>query len=116
MKKALITGGAGFIGYHLANKLIKSNYHVELLDNFSRGVKDEHLIELSKSEKIKIINSDLLRPIVAHQFPDNYDYIYHLAAVIGVQHVLNSPYNVLGNNFILLHNALNIAQKQKDLN
>ena len=45
----------------------------------------------------------------------HYTYIYHLAAVIGVQHVLKSPYDVLDQNFILLKNALNIAKKQQKL-
>ena len=47
MKKILITGGAGFIGYHLAKRLLRDNYQIDLLDNFDRGVKDSSLIELS---------------------------------------------------------------------
>ena len=49
MKKVLITGGAGFIGYHLANKLLETDYHIDLLDNFSRGVNDTKLSELAEN-------------------------------------------------------------------
>ena len=41
--KALITGGAGFIGYHMANELLKSNYEINLVDNFDREVEDSCL-------------------------------------------------------------------------
>ena len=54
MKKVLITGGAGFIGFHLANKLLDSNYQIDLLDNFSRGVNDAQISALAKNENINI--------------------------------------------------------------
>ena len=55
MKKVLITGGAGFIGYHLAIKLLESDYDIDLLDNFSRGVSDPQLHDLVASKKINLI-------------------------------------------------------------
>ena len=115
MKKVLITGGAGFIGYHLANKLLGSNYQIDLLDNFHRGVNDTLLADLAENETINMINADLLQSAIFDQLDHDYSYIYHLAAVIGVQHVLKSPYDVLTKNFILLQNALEIAKSQKKL-
>ncbi|MDB4037923.1 NAD-dependent epimerase/dehydratase family protein [Candidatus Thioglobus sp.] len=115
MKKVLITGGAGFIGYHLANKLLESGYHVDLLDNFSRGVNDFHLESLAKNDRVNCINFDLLQSEKISQLEQDYKYIYHLAAVIGVQHVLKAPYEVLTKNFILLNNAIEIAKKQNKL-
>jgi len=115
LKKILITGGAGFIGYHLASKLMDSDYQIDLLDNFSRGVNDKHLINLVENEKINLINVDLLQPAIIDQLDQDYVYIYHLAAVIGVQHVLKVPYDVLTKNYILLQNALEIARRQKKL-
>lgn len=116
MKKVLITGGAGFIGYHLAKKLLRSNYEIEILDNFSRGVKDSELLDLIKSEKVNLIDINLLDPKSINGISDDYFHIYHFAAVIGVQHVLKSPYSVLEQNFLLLNHAINIAQKQRFLN
>ena len=115
MKKILITGGAGFIGYHLANKLLENNYQIDLLDNFSRGVNDTHLTDLAENETINLINADLLQSTTIDQLDQDYAYIYHFAAVIGVQHVLKAPFDVLEKNFILLQNALKIARKQKKL-
>lgn len=115
MKKILITGGAGFIGYHLANKLLESDYQIDLLDNFSRGVSDAQLTDLAGNDKINLINADLLQSTTTDQLNYDYAYIYHLAAVIGVQHVLKSPYDVLAKNFTLLQNALEIAKRQKKL-
>ena len=115
MKKVLITGGAGFIGYHLANKLLESDYQIDLIDNFSRGVNDSQLADLSQKNKINLIHADLLKDLTIDILGYDYAYIYHLAAIIGVQHVLKKPYDVLEKNFILLQNAFKIAKKQKKL-
>jgi len=112
MKKVLITGGAGFIGYHLANKLIHDGYKVDILDNFSRGVNDLALHELSKNAKL--ISFDLLREDI-NSLDKDYSYIYHLAAVVGVRHVLKSPFSVLDNNVSLLRNVIDLGRKQKKL-
>ena len=55
MKKILIIGGAGFIGYHLANKLT-GRFKIDLIDNFSRGRKDKELTELVKKKNVKFFN------------------------------------------------------------
>jgi len=115
MKKVLITGGAGFIGYHLANNLLKSNYQIDLIDNFSRGVNDLELVNLSNNKNINLIDSDLSKPNIINKLSKNYAYIYHFAAVIGVQHVLKSPNEVLEKNYTLLQNALTIGHQQKRL-
>jgi UDP-glucose 4-epimerase len=115
LKKVLITGGAGFIGYHLAAKLLESGYKVDLLDNFSRGVNDFHLENLTRNFRVNCINFDLLESNIISQLDLDYQYVYHLAAVIGVQHVQKAPYDVLTKNFILLNNAIEIAKKQNKL-
>ena len=115
MKKALITGGAGFIGFHLANKLLSNHYKIDLLDNFSRGVNDQYLSALKKDLRVRLIDEDLSSSSVIKELDQNYDYIFHLAAVIGVQHVLKAPYDVLVKNFVLLQNALKIAKNQKKI-
>ena len=112
MKKVLITGGAGFIGYHLAKKLTQANHKVEILDNFSRGINDTALDELAKN--VKLIKFDLLKDGI-NKLDKDYNYIYHLAAIVGVNHVLKSPYSVLDKNVSLLKNALALGHNQKDL-
>ena len=115
MEKVLITGGAGFIGYHLAQRLLKKGYEITLLDDFSRGVNDSFLQELSGNNRVKLINDDLVKNDVVEQLASSYTYIYHLAAVIGVRHVRKAPYDVLVKNVVLLKNALTAAEKQISL-
>lgn len=113
--KALITGGAGFIGYHLAGELLAHGYEVTLADNFERGVDDRSLNELKENDKVRISAQDLLRPESFDALGGEYDVIFHLAAIIGVQNVLNKPAEVLRNNIMLLFNAVDFAKRQKNL-
>ena len=57
--KVLITGGAGFIGYHLSKKLLANGFKVDIIDNLSRGRKDKELNDLLKDKNIKFKNLDL---------------------------------------------------------
>lgn len=113
--KALITGGAGFIGYHLTKELLEKNYEVVLVDNFSRGVEDSFLMELEKNPKVTFVSADLMQKENVMTLEKDFDYIYHLAAIIGVQNVLNHPYDVLEKNVLLLFNLIEFAKQQQDL-
>lgn len=113
--KALITGGAGFIGYHLANELLAHNYEVILVDNFERGVEDSSLKKLEENNKVKVFSLDLLKSESFKEIDEDIDLIFHLAAIIGVQNVLNKPAEVLRNNVILLFNLIDFAKKCKHL-
>lgn len=113
--KALISGGAGFIGFHLADELVAHGYEVVLIDNFSRGVKDTLLTELEKNSHVSLVSADLLSKENLMELGTDFDYIYHLAAIIGVQNVLENPYNVLKENVELLINMIEFARMQKGL-
>ena len=113
--KILITGGAGFIGYHLTRKLTAEGHKVVIVDDFSRGVKDSFLKELQQDYDVELKSGNLLDTAIVDEIESDYDYIYHLAAIIGVQNVLNRSYDVLANNVILTINAIDIAKKQEHL-
>jgi len=113
----MITGGAGFIGYHLANKLAANeNNEVHIVDNFSRAVRDSHLKKLLNRNNVKGFEVDLLNKEALDIFSNDYEYIYHLAAIVGVKHVLKKPFKVLRDNIILLENMLDFAKKCNALN
>tara|TARA_B110001454_G_scaffold150498_1_gene139827 strand:- start:1199 stop:2188 length:990 start_codon:yes stop_codon:yes gene_type:complete len=114
MKRILITGGAGFIGFHLCKKFINEGYKVDLVDNLGRGMIDFDLKYLLKNKNVNFIKSDLLN-LNLKNWSTNYDKVFHLAAIIGVKHVNKNPYNVLTQNIHLLDSAIKIALKQKKL-
>ena len=113
--KVLITGGAGFIGYHLTKKLASEGNTVVIYDDFSRGVTDSFLRELKHEYNVELRTGNLLDKTIVAGIEADFDYIYHLAAIIGVQNVLNRSYDVLVNNVILTVNAIEIAKKQNHL-
>lgn len=112
-KKILITGGAGFIGFHLAKKLQKTGYDICLLDNFSRGTLDEEFSKLKKLKNLKLINLDCRdkKKLLDIDFHPNI--IFHLAAIIGVQNVNQQPYNVLVDNIKMLENIIEFSKSKK---
>ena len=113
--KVLITGGAGFIGYHLTNEFLSQGYDVTIVDNFSRGVQDSFLLALEKDHGVKFISADLMDDSNYDKLDKDFDYIVHLAAIIGVQNVINRPYDVLRLNVELLIKMIAYAKDQKNL-
>ena len=97
-KKVLITGGAGFIGLHLANRLLDEGCQVHLIDNFARAVDDIELKNTLDRELTSFTIIDLLEANAVEQLDLDYDVIFHLAAIIGVTHVMERPYDVLYDN------------------
>lgn len=104
MKKILITGGAGFIGSHLAEALSKNN-HVVVLDNLFQGNK----IKLNKN--IKFITGDVIDKNLVLKFSKGCHTIYHLAAIIGVDVVSKNKTQNMDIEFIGLKNICEAAKK-----
>lgn len=115
MSDVLITGGAGFIGYHLASALASDGYHVDLLDNLSRGVVDSDLKSLTSNSKVRLLTVDLSQHNAFDDLPHHYTHIYHLASIVGVANVGRAPYSVIRDNMLMLANLLDFAGRQTDL-
>ncbi len=115
MSKALITGGGGFIGSHLARRLAGSGYHVDLLDNLSRGARDADLESLLERPEARLLERDLLEPAALDDLDTDYELIFHLAAIVGVANVLGAPYRVLRENVDLVSQLLDFAARQPRL-
>jgi nucleoside-diphosphate-sugar epimerase len=112
--KVLITGGAGFIGGFLAKALAERGAEVQVLDNLSRGRPDGFLRGLQE-RGVELLKLDLIDPSTIEQLPGDYDLIFHLAAIVGVQNVLDRPYETLRDNVALLARAIELARAQKNL-
>lgn len=95
-RQILITGGAGFIGWHLARRLSREPGNVvTICDNFRRGRKDDELDLLLRHANVKLVSLDITDRASLEQLTNGYDEVYHLAAVIGVKNVLSAPQDVL---------------------
>ena len=96
MSKILITGGTGFIGYHLAKKLSeKKENKVVLVDNFFRSELDNDMKMLLKKPNIKLIQADLGTRKAWENLGSDYDYVYHLAGINGTRLFYEIPFEVL---------------------
>jgi UDP-glucose 4-epimerase len=95
--KYLITGGAGFIGSHLAEKLIARGDQVVLFDNLSTG----SAANLSGiKEKITFQEGNILDKVEVQKLVSESDYVVHLAAALGVFNIINKPLESLKTNLL----------------
>lgn len=115
MTKALVTGGAGFIGTHLAARLVGGGYHVDLVDDFSRGSNDETIASLGRTGNVRLIERDLRRPGALDDVDRDYALVAHLAAIVGVANVVSRPYDVLYENALMTAEAVSVARRQHAL-
>lgn len=93
--KYLITGGSGFIGSHLAEKLLLSGNQVSIIDNLSTGVR----ANLANIEgKISFKQGSILDQVLIDQMVAESDFVVHLAASLGVLNIVNHPLDSLRTN------------------
>jgi UDP-glucose 4-epimerase len=90
MATYLITGGAGFIGSHIVDELVRRNERVRVLDNFSTGKRENILHNL---ERIELIEGDLVELETVRQAVAGVDYVLHLGAVPSVPRSVADPLN-----------------------
>lgn len=95
MPKVLITGGTGFIGYHLAKRLADAGQEVVVVDNFFRSQKDEDLTALLARPNVKLIEADLTAPEAWDKVGTGYDFVYHLVGINGTKLFYEIPHEVL---------------------
>jgi nucleoside-diphosphate-sugar epimerase len=104
--KTLITGGAGVVGLPLAKHLYEQGHEITIADNLSKGgLQDEELKDFLK--KIKFANVDLTNPKEFSKLDNDYDYVYHLAAINGTKYFYEIPHEVLRVNTL---SAINILE------
>jgi len=95
MAKVLVTGGVGFVGCHLIGRLLDRGHEIHVVDNLSRGRLDPDFAEVLQHPGVRFVEADLTVETPFAGFAPDYDYVYHLAAVVGVDHVRCRPDRVL---------------------
>ena len=106
--KILVTGGSGFIGSHLCRALISNGHEIFVYDNFSTG-RINNLNTLNDSQKLHIIEGSILDLEKCKELVSKTDYIFHLAASVGVFNIINHPIESLKINIRGTENILEAA-------
>ena len=112
--KALITGGSGFIGSHLADRLLSLGHEVLVLDDLSTG-SIENITHLKSTPGFSyVIDTVTNEPLVAEMI-DRCDVVYHLAAAVGVKLIVEQPVHTIETNVHGTEVVLKHANKKKKL-
>jgi UDP-glucose 4-epimerase len=106
--RILVTGGAGFIGSHLCERLIAGGHHVTVLDSTTTGSLS-NLNKILESPNFNFIEGSILDPIALNALVKNSDYVFHLAAAVGVFNIVNHPLESLLTNIRGTENVLEAA-------
>ena len=106
--RILVTGGAGFIGSHLCQQLIQDGHAVTAIDNFSTG-RASNLSALKESAEFTLIEGSILDTSLLNPLVEKADYVFHLAAAVGVFNIVNNPLASLLTNIRGTENVLEAA-------
>jgi len=110
--RILITGGAGFIGSHLAEALVAQGHYISVMDDLSTG-RIENLQALKGSSNFEFIQGSILDFELLESAVRKSDYVFHLAAAVGVFNIVNHPLNSLITNIKGTDNVLLLASQSK---
>ena len=106
----IVTGGAGFIGSHLVGRLLDDGKNVVVIDDFSTGSL-ENLRTVKKNPRLKIIRSKISKCKDLPKLAAEAEFIFHLAATVGVELVVKSALHVLESNFCETQTLFHAAAK-----
>ncbi len=109
---ALITGGAGFVGSHLAEALLQQGHNVMVIDDLSTGSM-ANIRHLKKERRFGYVIDTVMNRALLAELVDGCDIVYHLAAAVGVRLVVDSPVRTLHTNIQATELVLEAAKKKK---
>jgi len=89
-KKVIVTGGAGFIGSHLAEELAERDYQLIILDDLSTG-RMENIEQLLKRDNVRFVQGSITNLSLLQGLSQNVDYIFHQAAIPSVPRSIKNP-------------------------
>jgi UDP-glucose 4-epimerase len=108
--KALVTGGAGFIGSHLTEALLAEGHEVTVIDDLSTG-RIENLGAAAASPRLRTHWASIVEEENLQEFVDEADVVYHLAAAVGVRLILERPVETIETNILGTDRVLRCAAK-----
>lgn len=108
----LITGGAGFVGSHLSEELLRRGHDVIVIDDLSTGT-IRNISHLTGNKRFRYIIDTVSNRSLLAELVDDADVIYHLAAAVGVKLIVESPVRTIETNIKLTELVLEMAQKKK---
>ena len=108
--KVLITGGAGFIGSHLAERLLNSGHDVVAMDDLSTGSL-RNLDQVIDHDRFQFVLDDVRNAETVHILVEQCDMVYHLAAAVGVQLIVDEPVHTIETNIHGTEVVLSVANK-----
>ncbi len=111
-QRALITGGAGFIGSHLAEALLAGGYHVTVIDDLSTG-RYENIAPLVKHPRFRFAIDSITNQIVLDRLASECDVIFHLAAAVGVMLIVERPVHTIETNVMGTEAVLKAALRYR---
>ena len=110
--KALVTGGAGFIGSHLVDRLLQAGNYVRVIDNFSTGQR-RFLAGAQTNDQFELIEGDLIHEHQIEIAMRGVDFVWHLAANADVRFGTDQPRRDLEQNTIATSNVLEAMRKNE---
>ncbi len=110
--RALITGGAGFIGSHLAEALLAGGDQVTVLDDLSTG-RFENVEHLTADPRFQAVIETITNETVMDRLVSECDILYHLAAAVGVELIVNSPVHTIETNVMGTEIVLRTARRYR---
>lgn len=112
MSKYLITGGAGFIGSNLSKYLLNKGHEIIVIDDLSTGFFD-NIKDLEANKNFKFYLDSVMNVEILEKIIPDVDAIFHLAAAVGVEYVINNPLKSIEINVKGTENILQLANKYK---